>query len=119
MTRSTSARSLLLHIGCGMRSDDARIPHPRQLAAATARSGSQALALSVVVSNAISNCQHHAADTGPLSPEVYGITGMILAVFFVINMLSDVGFQAYIVRHERSDEPNFLNAVWISTPPAV
>lgn len=74
-------------------------------------SGSQALALSVVVSNAI-RIVSTMLLTRLLSPEVYGITGMILAVFFVINMLSDVGFQAYIVRHERSDEPNFLNAVW-------
>jgi O-antigen/teichoic acid export membrane protein len=47
-----------------------------------------------------------------LSPAVYGITGMIVSIFYVINMLSDVGFQAYIVRHHRGEEPDFLNAVW-------
>lgn len=47
-----------------------------------------------------------------LAPDVYGLTGLILSVFYVINLLSDVGFQAYLVRHHRSDEPDFLNAIW-------
>ena len=42
-----------------------------------------------------------------LSPDVYGITGMIMSVFYMINMVTDIGLQAYVVRHHRSDDPEF------------
>ena len=47
-----------------------------------------------------------------LSPSVYGITGLIMSVFYMINMVSDIGLQAYVVRHHRSDEPHFLDSVF-------
>jgi len=74
-------------------------------------SGSQALALSTVLTNLV-RIVSTVVLSRLLSPDVYGITGMILSVFYVINLLSDVGFQAYIVRHQKGDEPQFLNAVW-------
>ena len=74
-------------------------------------SGSQALALSTILTNLV-RIVSTVLLSRLLSPDVYGLTGMILSVFYVINLLSDVGFQAYIVRHARSDDLQFLNAVW-------
>jgi len=47
-----------------------------------------------------------------LAPDVFGLSGIILSTFFVIGMISDVGFQAYVVRHHKGDDPKFLDAVW-------
>jgi lipopolysaccharide exporter len=47
-----------------------------------------------------------------LSPRDFGLAGIILSIFFVVSMLTDAGFQAFIVRHQRSEEPQFLDAVW-------
>ena len=74
-------------------------------------SGSQALAVSTVLTNVV-RIGSTMVLSRLLSPDVYGITGMILSVFYVINLLSDVGFQGYIIRHERSDDQHFLSAVW-------
>jgi O-antigen/teichoic acid export membrane protein len=74
-------------------------------------SGSSALALSTISTNLV-RLVSTVVLSRLLAPDVYGITGLILSIFYVITMLSDVGFQAYIVRHSRSDEPDFINAVW-------
>jgi len=47
-----------------------------------------------------------------LVPAAFGLVGIIGSVFTVIAMLTDLGFQAYVVRHERGAEPDFLDAVW-------
>jgi O-antigen/teichoic acid export membrane protein len=50
--------------------------------------------------------------TRMLEPRDFGLVGITLSFFFVVGMLTDVGFQAFIVRHERGDEPEFLDAIW-------
>src|SRR5437879_3727055 len=72
---------------------------------------SSSLALSNVISNLV-RIVSTMCLTRLLSPDVYGIVGMIGSVFFVITMLTDVGFQAYIVRHHSSDDAEFMNSVW-------
>ena len=47
-----------------------------------------------------------------LMPSDFGLAGMILSIFFVVAMVTDVGFLPFVVRHERGDEPRFLDAVW-------
>jgi O-antigen/teichoic acid export membrane protein len=47
-----------------------------------------------------------------LAPSDFGIVGIIMSIFFAIGMITDAGFQAYIVRHDRGDEPVFLDAIW-------
>jgi O-antigen/teichoic acid export membrane protein len=47
-----------------------------------------------------------------LSPDVYGITGVIMSVFYMITMITELGFQPYFVRHKRSDDPDFVSAVF-------
>jgi O-antigen/teichoic acid export membrane protein len=47
-----------------------------------------------------------------LSPNDFGAIAMIGSIFYVIAMITDAGFEAYVVRHERGDDPHFLNAIW-------
>lgn len=73
--------------------------------------GSSALALSTVGINLI-RIVSTMCLTRLLSPDVYGVVGMIMSVFFMVNMLTDIGLQAYVIRHPRSDEPHFLDSVF-------
>jgi O-antigen/teichoic acid export membrane protein len=47
-----------------------------------------------------------------LAPEVFGVVGIIGSVAFVLAMISDLGFQAFVVRHRDGDDPRFLDVVW-------
>lgn len=47
-----------------------------------------------------------------LAPRDFGLTGIIFSVFFIVAMVTDVGFQAFVIRHERGEEPDFLDAIW-------
>ncbi|WP_126172157.1 oligosaccharide flippase family protein [Altericroceibacterium xinjiangense] len=47
-----------------------------------------------------------------LVPEVFGIAGVIASVQFTVALASDLGFQAFVVRHEDGDKPRFLDTVW-------
>jgi lipopolysaccharide exporter len=47
-----------------------------------------------------------------LVPEVFGIAGLIGSIQFTVTMVSDLGFQAFVVRHADGDKPRFLNTVW-------
>lgn len=47
-----------------------------------------------------------------LAPEVYGLTGIIGSIFFAIALLTDLGFQSYVVRHPQGDEHRFQDAIW-------
>src|SRR5581483_2934208 len=73
--------------------------------------GTSSLAMSTVVINLV-RIASTMLMTRLLSPDVYGITGLIMSALFVIGMLSDLGFQSYIVRHHSSDDTDFINAVW-------
>ena len=72
---------------------------------------SQALAISTVLTNLV-RIVSTVILSRLLAPDVYGIVGLILSVFYAINLLTDVGFQAYVVRHEKSEDLDFLSAVW-------
>lgn len=73
--------------------------------------GTSALAVSTVITNLV-RLVSTVVLTRLLAPEVYGITGIIMSVFYAINMVTDIGLQAYIVRHSRSDEDSFLDSVY-------
>ncbi|MFT3967650.1 MAG: oligosaccharide flippase family protein [Sphingobium sp.] len=47
-----------------------------------------------------------------LMPEVFGISGILASITFTAAMVSDLGFQAFVVRHEDGDRPRFLDTVW-------
>lgn len=73
--------------------------------------GTSALALSTITTNLV-RIVSTVCLTRLLAPEVYGVTGLILSVFYTINMVTDIGLQSYVVRHHRSDEADFLSSVF-------
>ena len=73
--------------------------------------GSSALALSTIGTNLV-RIVSTMCLTRLLAPDVYGVVGMIMSIFFMVNMLTDIGLQAYVVRHPQSDEPQFLDSVF-------
>lgn len=46
-----------------------------------------------------------------LSPESYGVVGIITSVFYILEMVSDMGIESYIVRHKNAN-PDLLHTVW-------
>lgn len=47
-----------------------------------------------------------------LSPNEFGIVGIITSVFFAVAMITDLGFLDFLVRHERTEERHFRDVVW-------
>ena len=47
-----------------------------------------------------------------LSPDAFGIVGIISAVFFAVFMLTDLGFQSYVTRHADGDDRHFRDVIW-------
>ncbi len=47
-----------------------------------------------------------------LAPEAYAVIGLVTSLAFVITMITDVGFQAFMLRHERLSEQAFRDAMW-------
>ena len=47
-----------------------------------------------------------------LTPQDFGIVGIIGAVFFVLGMITDLGFTSFVVPHQRGDERHFRNVIW-------
>jgi O-antigen/teichoic acid export membrane protein len=47
-----------------------------------------------------------------LDPGAFGILGVITSVMIVLAMLSDFGFASFVIRHEKGDDPAFLDVIW-------
>ncbi|HWI87019.1 MAG TPA: oligosaccharide flippase family protein [Sphingomonas sp.] len=47
-----------------------------------------------------------------LDPSAFGLMGIINSIFFTIVMLTDLGFQAHVVRHPDGDDPYFGDVIW-------
>jgi O-antigen/teichoic acid export membrane protein len=47
-----------------------------------------------------------------LRPSDFGIVGIIGSVFYTASMFTDLGFQSFLVRHERTDDRHFRNVIW-------
>lgn len=47
-----------------------------------------------------------------LRPDDFGLVGMISSIYFTVNLVLDAGVEHFVVRHERGDEPAFLDAIW-------
>lgn len=82
----------------------------RRLAALVMRDTNIVVA-SVILSNLL-RALSSVVLTRLLVPEVFGMSGIIASVSFTAAMLSDLGFQAFVVRHEDGDRPRFLDTVW-------
>ncbi|NNL88636.1 MAG: oligosaccharide flippase family protein [Marinicaulis sp.] len=46
-----------------------------------------------------------------LTPEAYGVVGIITAVSYVLTMVTDMGLRAFIVRHENASD-ELIQTVW-------
>ena len=47
-----------------------------------------------------------------LAPSEFGIVGIITSVFFAVALVTDIGFQDFLVRHDRSEERHFRDVIW-------
>jgi lipopolysaccharide exporter len=47
-----------------------------------------------------------------LSPSVFGLVGIISSLFFTLTMITDLGFESFVIRHARGEQPRFLHAIW-------
>jgi O-antigen/teichoic acid export membrane protein len=47
-----------------------------------------------------------------LTPDVFGIVGIITTVIMFLTLMTDFGFQPFVVRHKNGDDPHFLNVIW-------
>ena len=47
-----------------------------------------------------------------LSPDAYGVFGILLSLLFMIEMMSDVGTIGILIRDPRGDEPLFVHTLW-------
>ena len=47
-----------------------------------------------------------------LTPHDFGIVGIITAIFVAVTLITDLGFEAYLIRHEQSDDRRFRDVIW-------
>lgn len=47
-----------------------------------------------------------------LDSSAYGVVGVITSIAYMLTMVSDAGFYPFIIRHTRSEDPNFLDEIW-------
>jgi lipopolysaccharide exporter len=47
-----------------------------------------------------------------LAPAAFGIVGIISSVFFAVALITDLGFQDFLVRHERTGDRHFRDVIW-------
>ena len=47
-----------------------------------------------------------------LSPEAYGVIGILFSVAFTLELLSDVGATGLLIRHARGNEKRFVHTLW-------
>ena len=47
-----------------------------------------------------------------LVPQAYGIMGILTSVAFAVSLLTDVGLQAFMLRHKDIDSKYFRDAIW-------
>lgn len=82
-----------------------------QRALAAARTPTAAVVATVGLTNVV-RIFSSAILTRLLTASDYGVVGIITSITYIVAMLSDFGFFAFLVRHERSDDPVFLDEVW-------
>jgi O-antigen/teichoic acid export membrane protein len=47
-----------------------------------------------------------------LNPEAYGVIATLISISVAIEMLSDIGVLGLAIRHEKGDDPVFINTMW-------
>lgn len=84
---------------------------PSSVRSLLARQGLAVLIGSAVTGNVL-RVGSNLVLTRLLAPEAFGIMGVIGAVSIILAMISDMGFDIFVVRSHRSDERRFLDVVW-------
>ena len=54
----------------------------------------------------------NATLTRILPPYVFGVMGVIASAMVILTMLSDLGYASFVIRHERGDDPRFIDVTW-------
>jgi O-antigen/teichoic acid export membrane protein len=86
-----------------------RLPLARLLAFAGTRTGVLAL---TTVGNLVVRTISSVLLTRLLKPYDFGIVGIITSVFFVVTMITDLGFEAFLIRHGRTEDGHFRDVIW-------
>ena len=47
-----------------------------------------------------------------LSPETYGVFGILMSFLFMVELMSDVGTVGLLIHDPRGDEPRFVHTLW-------
>ncbi len=47
-----------------------------------------------------------------LAPEAFGVVGVLTAISTVLQLLTDMGFKAFVIRVQESVDKRFLNVIW-------
>lgn len=47
-----------------------------------------------------------------LNPYAFGVMGVVATVMMVLTMISDFGFAAFVIRHEKGSDPDTLDTIW-------
>ncbi|MBI1365817.1 MAG: oligosaccharide flippase family protein [Alphaproteobacteria bacterium] len=47
-----------------------------------------------------------------LAPEAFGVVGVLMSINYVLQMLTDIGYSAFLIRSPEAHQPRFLNVVW-------
>jgi O-antigen/teichoic acid export membrane protein len=47
-----------------------------------------------------------------LSPPEFGIVGIISSIFFAVAMVTDLGFQDFLIKHKRTEDRHFRDVIW-------
>ena len=87
-----------------------QLPSPRQLLTlAKTRTGVLALTTG---GNLVVRTISSMLLTRLLTPTDFGIVGIITSVFFAVAMVTDLGFQDFLIRHERTEDRHFRDVIW-------
>ncbi|UAK24314.1 oligosaccharide flippase family protein [Sphingomonas nostoxanthinifaciens] len=76
-----------------------------------AMGGTASIAANVIVTNVL-RIVSSMTLARLLSSYAYGVVGVITSIAYMLAMLSDAGFYPFVIRHERADDPKFLDGVW-------
>lgn len=79
--------------------------------ASRAKRGTALTAVDFLGSNAL-RLASNLILTRLLFPEAFGLMALVQVVTGAVQMFSDIGIRASLVRHERGDEPDFVNTAW-------
>lgn len=47
-----------------------------------------------------------------LRPEAMGVITILMAIIFVIEMIADMALTVVLIRHEKGDDPRYVNTAW-------